>query len=95
MDNQERRQKRRRRRRRKHKETINRQEKSADRKRDRPENKDIGAYLLNPFFHLPTFVVQIPDHDAHFPKLLTQESRVALCETQGATCFLAFSLVLK
>jgi hypothetical protein len=78
-----------------HKETINKQEKSADRKRDRKENKDTDAYLLNSFFHLPTFVVQILDHDAHFPKSLTQESREAQCETQGATCFLAISLVLK
>jgi len=77
------------------KETINKQENSADRKRDRTENKDTGTYLLNSFFHLPTFVVQIPEHDVHFPKSLTQESREAQCETQGATCFLASSLFLK
>jgi hypothetical protein len=71
------------------------QEKSSDRKRDRTENKDTEAYLLNSFFHLPTFVVQIPNHDSHFPQSLTQKSREAQCETQGATCFLTISLFLK
>jgi hypothetical protein len=78
-----------------YKEAINKQEKGAYRKRDRKENKGTDVYLLNSFFHLTTFVVQILDHDAHFLKSLTQEICGAQCVTHGATCFLSISLVLK